>query len=80
MEVRKADYEQRHALEVALSGIDTLLLISSSEVGQRVVQHRNVVVAAKNAGVKRIVYTSLLHADVSPLGLADEHRVTEADI
>jgi NAD(P)H dehydrogenase (quinone) len=74
---READYVRPETLGAALAGIDTLLLISSSEIGQRAVQHRNVIEAAKKAGVKRIVYTSLLHADTSPLSLAPEHRDTE---
>lgn len=76
--VRAGDYTQPAALNTALAGVDTLLLISSSEIGQRTAQHRNVIDAAKAAGVKRIVYTSLLHADVSALSLAGEHRETEA--
>ena len=68
--VRQADYSDEAALTAALQGVDKLLLISSSEVGQRAVQHRNVINAAKAAGVKFIAYTSLLHADTSPLGLA----------
>lgn len=75
---RAFDYAKPELLEGALAGIDTLLLISSSEVGQRAVQHRNVIEAAKRAGVKRIVYTSLLHADTSVLSLAAEHVETEA--
>lgn len=75
---READYARPETLVGALAGIATLLLISSSEVGQRAVQHRNVIQAAKQAGVKRIVYTSLLHADTSPLSLAQEHRETES--
>lgn len=75
--VRQADYSDEAALTVALQGIDKLLLISSSEVGQRASQHRNVINAAKAAHVKFIAYTSLLHADTSPLGLADEHVATE---
>ena len=73
--VRQADYSDEAALTAALQGVDKLLLISSSEVGQRAVQHRNVINAAKAAGVKFIAYTSLLHADTSPL--ADEHIATE---
>jgi NAD(P)H dehydrogenase (quinone) len=75
--VRQADYDRPETLEPALRDVDTLLLISSSEVGKRVVQHRNVIEAAKKAVVKRIVYTSLLHADTSPLDLAEEHLATE---
>ncbi len=66
--VRQADYSDEAALTAALQGVDKLLLISSSEVGQRAVQHRNVINAAKAAGVTFIAYTSLLHADTSPLG------------
>jgi NAD(P)H dehydrogenase (quinone) len=75
--VRQADYSDEAAFTTALQGIDKLLLISSSEVGQRAPQHRNVINAAKAAHVKFIAYTSLLHADTSPLGLADEHVTTE---
>ena len=60
-----------------MAGVDRLLLISSSEIGRRVPQHKAVIDAAKAAGVKLIAYTSLLHADTSSLGLADEHRHTE---
>jgi len=77
---RTADYTQPAALDAALAGVDTLLLISGNEPGQRVAQHANVINAAKKAGVKRIVYTSLLHADNSPLNLAPEHLQTELDL
>lgn len=76
--VRQADYERPEMIRAALQGVDTLLLVSSSEVGRRAAHHRNVIEAARGAGVGRIVYTSLLHADISPLSLADEHRETEA--
>ncbi|TBV00066.1 NAD(P)-dependent oxidoreductase [Stutzerimonas kirkiae] len=75
---RQADYSRPETLETALQGIATLLLISSSEVGQRIAQHGNVIEAAKKAGVGHIVYTSILHADSSPLSLGIEHRQTEA--
>lgn len=77
---RQADYGKPETLTAALQGVETLLLISSSEVGQRAVQHSNVIAAAKKAGVKWIVYTSLLAADTSPLSLADEHKTTEAEL
>jgi NAD(P)H dehydrogenase (quinone) len=75
---READYEKWETLEGALKNIDTLLLISSSEVGKRATQHQNVIDAAKKNGVKWIVYTSLLHADRSTISLAGEHLETEA--
>lgn len=78
VEVRQADYTRPESLLAALQGIDRALLISSSEVGRRISQHRNFIDAAKQAGVKLLAYTSLLHADTSPLLLGEEHRTTEA--
>jgi NAD(P)H dehydrogenase (quinone) len=78
--VRAFDYAAPATLALALDGVDTLLLISSSEIGQRAVQHANVIAAARTAGVGHIVYTSLLHADTSAISLAEEHRTTEAEI
>ncbi|MGC4044395.1 MAG: SDR family oxidoreductase [Armatimonas sp.] len=75
--VRPGDYTQPETLEQSLAGVDTLLLISSNEIGQRAAQHANVITAAKKAGVKRIVYTSLLRADTSTISLAAEHLATE---
>lgn len=75
--VHQGDYTDQAALTTALKGVEKLLLISSSEVGQRATQHQNVINAAKAAGVTFIAYTSLLHADNSPLGLHVEHVATE---
>ncbi|NIF33404.1 SDR family oxidoreductase [Enterobacter sp. Cy-643] len=80
VQVREADYGDVSALAKAFSGVEKVLLISSSEVGQRAVQHSNIIAAAKQAGVKLIAYTSLLHADKSPLALAEEHIVTEQQL
>lgn len=78
VQVRQADYAQPATLEAAFQGVDKLLLISSSEVGQRAPQHAAVIAAAQKAGVKLLAYTSILRADSSPLGLAAEHKATEA--
>ncbi|MDH4743176.1 SDR family oxidoreductase [Sphingomonas sp. CBMAI 2297] len=77
---RAFDYDRPDALAPALAGIDTLLLISSSEVGKRGPQHAAIVAAAREAGVGRIVYTSLLRADTTPLSLGIEHAETERTI
>lgn len=74
---RRFDYSDPSSFD-ALAGVDTLILISSSEVGQRAPQHRNVIEAAKAHGVGHILYTSLLHADRSKMQLAEEHVATEA--
>ncbi|HCT30181.1 MAG TPA: NAD(P)-dependent oxidoreductase [Bacteroidales bacterium] len=75
VETREFDYS-KPTVE-ALSGIEKLLLISSNEIGQRATQHSNVIEVAKKAGIKWIVYTSLLRADTSTLSLAGEHLETE---
>jgi NAD(P)H dehydrogenase (quinone) len=80
VKARECDYAQPENLPNALKGIDALLLISSNEIGKRAAHHRNVIGAAKKAGVKWIVYTSLLHADSSSLNLAGEHKATEAEL
>jgi NAD(P)H dehydrogenase (quinone) len=80
VQVRHADYSQPASWDTALKGADKVLLISSSEIGQRAKQHRAVIDAAKKAGVKLLAYTSVLRADTSPLGLAAEHKETEAYI
>ena len=80
VEARAFDYTKPESLVASLKGIDKLLLISGNEIGQRLPQHKAVIEAAKQAGVKQITYTSILHADSSPLGLAGEHLGTEVAI
>ncbi len=77
VQVRQADYNQPTTLSSALKGVDKLLLISGSEIGQRVPQHQAVINAAKEADVKLLAYTSILKANTSPLILAGEHKATE---
>ena len=78
IQTRIGDYDDPASLRTALAGIDRLLFISSSALEGRVQQHRNMIEAAKAAGVSLIAYTSVLHADRSPLSLAEDHRQTEA--
>ncbi|OCR24020.1 quinone oxidoreductase [Pseudomonas syringae] len=78
VKVRHADYDRPETLDSAFKGAETLLLISSSELGQRAAQHQAVIDAAKRVGVQLLAYTSVLRADSSPLSVAVEHRQTEA--
>jgi NAD(P)H dehydrogenase (quinone) len=78
--VRQADYSDVNSLRAAFTGADKLMFVSGSEAGRRVPQHRNVVAAAKEAGVGLIVYTSIAKAGTSSLQLASEHRATEQEI
>jgi len=80
IEARAFDYNEPSQLAAALAGIDKLLLISGNEIGKRFAQHSAVINAAKEAGVKHLVYTSLLKADGSTLVLAPEHLDTEKAI
>ncbi|WP_295698164.1 NmrA family NAD(P)-binding protein [Lapillicoccus sp.] len=78
--VRVASYEDGVAMEAALAGVDRLLLISGSDVGQRAKQHATVIDAAVAAGVGHITYTSVLGATSSTLPVAPDHRDTEAHL
>ena len=78
VETRAFDYTS--ADPAALKGIDTLVLISSNDFNDRAGQHKKVIAAAKAAGVKRLVYTSILKGDASPMLLAQDHVATEAAI
>lgn len=78
--VRKLDYDRPDTIAAALDGIGAVLLISGSEIGQRVAQHQRVIDGAVAAGVSHIAYTSVLRADTNPLSLAAEHLATEQAI
>jgi NAD(P)H dehydrogenase (quinone) len=78
VQVRRADYNDPASLDSAFVGATKVLLVSSSEVGRRVPQQRAVIDAAARAKAGLFVYTSVLRADSSELGLAGEHRETEA--
>lgn len=71
------DLNDPNTLEVPLKGVDEVLLISGSEIGRRVPQHRAAIEAAAAAGVGRVVYTSAPKATTTDLVLAPEHKATE---
>lgn len=77
VKIRTADYSVPETLEGVFNQGDVVLLISGSEVGQRVPQHRAVIEAAVEAGVARLLYTSVLGGPDADFLLADEHKETE---
>ncbi len=83
MEIRPGDYSRPEQLQTSLAGIDTLLLVSGIDPPEeRIQQHRNVIEAARIAGVGKIVYTSIQGPEqgtrFSPV--VQSNRQTEADI
>jgi NAD(P)H dehydrogenase (quinone) len=77
VEVRRADYNDPQSLKTAFSGAERVLLISSSSVGARIEEHRNVVEAAQEAAVDVLAYTSIPKADTTTMLIAADHRATE---
>jgi NAD(P)H dehydrogenase (quinone) len=77
VEVRVADYSDPATLADAFKEGEKVLLISGSEVGQRVPQHKAVIDAAKNANVALLGYTSILGGPAADFELAREHQITE---
>lgn len=77
VQVRQIDYQDPASLRRAFAGAGKVLLISGSDVGQRLEQHRNAIEAAKDAGVGLIAYTSIANADRTDMQLAAEHQATE---
>ncbi len=83
IEVRKGDYKDRETLNAAFEGVDRVLLISGNDQPEkRIGQHRNVIEAAKQNGVHKIVYTSIVgpEADTAFSPIVNSNRQTEADI
>lgn len=78
VEVRYADFEDTATLQDAMQGGDILMLISTLSIGRRALQHGNAITAAKNAGIRHIVYTSStgIHP-CNPALSAQEHHLTE---
>jgi NAD(P)H dehydrogenase (quinone) len=56
--VRQADFGDPQSLPAAMDGGDVLLLISTLSIGRRTEQHGHAIAAARQAGVRHIVYTS----------------------
>lgn len=82
MEVARFDFDDKESMRLALKDCKTLLLISgTAAVGARILQHRAAIHAAKQAGVKRIVYTSYANPGLnSYFSYAEIHGDTEEQI
>lgn len=78
--VRRADYDDPSTLRRALAGVDTLVFVSSDGVAESMRRHHeHVVNAARDSGVRHVVYTSILDvAADSRFYYASVHRETEA--
>jgi NAD(P)H dehydrogenase (quinone) len=59
IQIKVGDYHNYDSLKEASKGVDKLLLVSSSDLKDRLTQHQNVINAAIENGVKQIVYTSI---------------------
>lgn len=81
IEITVGDYDDYASLTKAFAGVSKVLFVSSSDLGNRLSQHRNVVLAAKEAGVAHLIYTSFqrtTESTASPLwGVAESHLQTE---
>jgi NAD(P)H dehydrogenase (quinone) len=78
VDVRHGDFREPSTLPESYRGIDTLLLISGADIGQRVAQHSAAVDAAKAAGVQRVAYTGIVNpTEANAAAAAPEHRGTE---
>jgi len=81
VKVKTADYDNYASMLDAFKGIDKLLLVSGSDISNRAKQHENVINAAKEAGVKHVIYTSFERKNetsTSPISfVANSHIATE---
>jgi NAD(P)H dehydrogenase (quinone) len=81
VEVRQGDFSEPAGLETAFSGIDRLLLISTTVIRERVPGHLAAVDAARRAGVRHVLYTSCIRPEPeNPMVVAADHRATEESL
>lgn len=83
VEIRKGDYSSKADFDDALKGVDVVLIVSGMDApDKRIGQHRNIINAAKDSGVKKIVYTSIIGKDGESSfdAIVQSNRQTEQDI
>jgi NAD(P)H dehydrogenase (quinone) len=76
-DVRRADFDEPASLADAFSGADRALLISALDFDRRVAQHRAAIDAAKTAGIRHLLYTSIPNPEGNPAAAAPSHHATE---
>jgi uncharacterized protein YbjT (DUF2867 family) len=80
-DVARATYADRKAVQAALAGAETVLMVSAAETPDRVAEHRAFVDAAVDAGVEQLVYVSFFGAaPAATFTLARDHWASEAHI
>jgi NAD(P)H dehydrogenase (quinone) len=83
VEIRKGDYNSKEEFDLALQGVDVVMLVSGMDPpDKRIVQHQNVIHAARDAGVRKIVYSSIIGKAGSTTfdPIVNSNRQTEQDI
>ena len=75
--VRRADFDEPASLSDAFSGADRALLISALDFERRTGQHRYAIEAAKTAGVRHVIYTSIPEPEGNPAAASPSHYATE---
>jgi NAD(P)H dehydrogenase (quinone) len=72
------DYDDYPSLVSAFKGVDKLLLVSGNDIPNRLKQQENAVKAAREAGVKHIVYTSFVRkneTETSPIAFVGKSHI-----
>lgn len=77
VQVRNIELNDPDTLRAAFAGARRILLVSGSEPGARLEQHRNAIEAAQRSGAELLAYTSIANADRATMQLAADHQATE---
>ena len=76
VEIRYVDFDDRLSLDKAFAGVHRVIVISTEDLGRRHIQHKNAILAAEDARVQHLLYTSLI-SPLPQITLWDDHFWTE---